>query len=435
MIGNISLGIAFVAGRNLVPHPATGKTAFLIINLYFNTEEGNKIVEGFIDNMSGYVNGGLSVEFYDGRVIGEGKCRVVIKHPKVIKDILRDPEMGFGEHYMKGNIEVKGSLEDLLCGCMRYFSNKKKFSESNLLRLILRFFGILKYIETKEVQRHYDLGNDFYSLWLDDSLTYSCAFFRSKDSTLEEAQQEKRRIIYEKLQLKEGDRLLDIGCGWGSIILEAAKLYDIKAVGITVSKQQYDYVKEKIKEYDLGRKVEVYLLHYEDLPKLGLKFNKIVSVGMFEHVGKGRHRRFFEIVSSALEDGGLFLLHTIGKVHPSSQSRWIRKYIFPGGYLPSIEEVLRAIIGFDFNLIDLDDWRIHYYFTLKEWLRRFYQVSQYVIEKYGQDFFRMWELYLTASAVSFYTGSNHLFQFLFSKGVVNDYPVMRRVFHEPLFVF
>lgn len=218
----------------------------------------------------------------------------------------------------------------------------------------------------------------------------------------------------------------------GSIILESAKLYPITTVGIILSKNQYEYVKERIKQEGLKGRVEVYLMHYEDLPKLGLKFNKVVSVGMFEHVGKGRHRKFFEVVSKIMEDGGLFLLHTIGKVHPSSQSRWIRKYIFPGGYLPSIEEVLRAVRHLDFNLIDVDDWRFHYYFTLKEWLRRFYSVGDYVKEKYGEEFFRMWELYLVTSAVSFYNGSNHLLQFLFSKGVVNNYLVMRRSFLQPL---
>ncbi len=173
-------------------------------------------------------------------------------------------------------------------------------------------------------------------------------------------------------------------------------------------------------------------MHYEDLPKLGMTFNKIVSVGMYEHVGKGRHRRFFETVASLLDKGGLFLLHTIGKVHPSSQSRWIRKYIFPGGYLPSIEEVLKASRDLGLEFIDLDDWRLHYYYTLKEWKRRFFMHRDWVISTYGEEFFRMWELYLTASAVSFYIGSNHLFQFLFSKGVLNDYPVMRRSLGQPL---
>lgn len=340
--------------------------------------------------------------------------------------------MGFGEHYMKGNIQIIGDLEKFLRGCMKYLKDGGEKLRFMPLRSLLKILGLLKFVEEKEVQRHYDLGNDFYSLWLDSSMTYSCAFFKSPDCTLEEAQEEKRRIIYEKLQLSEGDRLLDIGCGWGSIILESTKLYPITAVGITISKNQYEYVKERIKQEGLEGRVEVYLMHYEDLPKLGVKFNKVVSVGMFEHVGKGRHRKFFEVVSKIMEDGGLFLLHTIGKVHPSSQSRWIRKYIFPGGYLPSIEEVLRAVRHLDFNLIDIDDWRLHYYFTLKEWLRRFYSVGDYVKEKYGEEFFRMWELYLVASAVSFYNGSNHLFQFLFSKGVVNNYPVMRRSFLQPL---
>jgi cyclopropane-fatty-acyl-phospholipid synthase len=390
------------------------------------------MIENLVKDLAKFVEGGLSVELYDGRVIGEGKCKVVVKDPKVIRDIIRDPEMGFGEHYMKGNIQIIGDLEKFLRGCMKYFKDRGEKLRFMPLRSLLKVLGLLKFIEKREVQRHYDLGNDFYSLWLDSSMTYSCAFFKSPDCTLEEAQEEKRRIIYEKLQLSEGDRLLDIGCGWGSIILESAKLYPITAVGITLSKNQHEYVKEKIKQEGLEGRVEVHFMHYEDLPKLGLKFNKVVSVGMFEHVGKGRHRKFFEVVSKIMEDGGLFLLHTIGKVHPSSQSRWIRKYIFPGGYLPSIEEVLRAVRHLDFNLIDIDDWRLHYYFTLKEWLRRFYSVGDYVKEKYGEEFFRMWELYLVASAVSFYNGSNHLFQFLFSKGVVNNYPVMKRSFLQPL---
>ncbi|ADC89338.1 Cyclopropane-fatty-acyl-phospholipid synthase [Thermocrinis albus DSM 14484] len=383
-----------------------------------------------VEGLSEFVPGGITVELPGGTRVGAGSCRVVIKDDRVLRDILRDPEMGFGEHYMKGNLAVEGDLESFLRGCFLYLQRKKE--EKNLgfdlMRALLRMLGLIRRWEEREVRKHYDLGNEFYSLWLDSSMTYSCAFFASPGMTLEHAQQEKRRIIYEKLQLTEGDTLLDIGCGWGSIITEVATLYPIRAVGITLSKNQYQYVKEKILQEGLEGRVEVYLMHYEELPKLGRKFNKVVSVGMFEHVGKGRHRKFFQVVSDILEEGGLFLLHTIGKVHPSSQSRWIRKYIFPGGYIPSIEEILRACEGLGFNLIDIDDWRIHYYRTLKEWRKRFHQNKDHVISLYGEEFFRMWDLYLTASAVSFYVGSNHLFQFLFSKGVINSYPVMRRVF-------
>lgn len=173
------------------------------------------MIENLVKDLAKFVEGGLSVELYDGRVIGEGKCKVVVKDPKVIRDIIRDTEMGFGEHYMKGNIHIIGDLEKFLRGCMKYLKDGGEKLRFMPLRSLLKILGLLKFVEEKEVQRHYDLGNDFYSLWLDSSMTYSCAFFKSLDCTLEEAQEEKRRIIYEKLQLSEGDRLLDIGCGWG----------------------------------------------------------------------------------------------------------------------------------------------------------------------------------------------------------------------------
>jgi cyclopropane-fatty-acyl-phospholipid synthase len=292
------------------------------------------MIENLVKNLSKFVEGGLSVELYDSRVIGEGKCKVVVKDPKVIRDIVKDPEIGFGEHYMKGNIQIIGDLEKFLRGCMKYFKDEGEKLRFMPRRSLLKILGLLKFVEKKQVQRHYDLRNDFYSLWLDSSMTYSCAFFKSPDCTLEEAQEEKRRIIYEKLQLSEGDRLLDIGCGWGSIILESAKLYPITAVGIILSKNQYEYVKERIKQEGLEGRVEVYLMHYEDLPKLGLKFNKVVSVGMFEHVGKGRHRKFFEVVSKIMEEGGtVFATHH--RKGPSFFAEQVDKKIHIPRWLPS----------------------------------------------------------------------------------------------------
>ena len=396
------------------------------------------MIEKIVEGISERLDGGLAVEFPDGQRIGSGTNILKVLRKEVVRDILSDPEMGFCEAYARGDVLVYGDIEKFLIACMSYMASKESKVHGDILsyafRTFLRMLRLIKNLESREVSKHYDLGNDFYKLWLDSSMTYSCAFFSEPNMDLEEAQREKRRIIYEKLQLKEGDRLLDIGCGWGSIILESASLYGVQSVGITVSKNQYEFVKERIRELGMEGKVEVYLMHYEDLPNLKKKFNKVVSVGMFEHVGKGRHRDFFQVVSSIMEEGGLFLLHTIGKVHPSSQSRWIRKYIFPGGYIPSIEEVLRSIRGLGFNLIDIDDWRQHYYLTLKSWRNRFHQAREWVVENYGEEFFRMWDLYLITSAVSFYIGSNHLFQFLFSKGVLNSYPVMRRCLGQPLLV-
>ncbi len=389
-----------------------------------------RVVRKILEDVNSKAEESVGVRFPDGREIPEGRVdhRVVFKSWDALKRTLKDLEMGFGEGYMRGEIEVEGDLERVLIAGSRYLNGlegSRGFS-ALLFRVANALSAVNKVREKRNVQHHYDLGDEFYRLWLDESMTYSCAFFPSPDASLEEAQREKRRIIFEKLLLEEGDRLLDIGCGWGSIILEAAQEYGAHSVGITLSENQYRHVREEIRRRGLEGKVEVYLMHYVDLPRLGKKFNKVVSVGMFEHVGREHYRTFFRTVSSVMEEGGLFLLHTIGKVHPGSQSRWIRKYIFPGGYLPGIAEVLCAFEGMDFCLIDLDDWRPHYYRTLKEWRRRFWEKVDTVREMYGEEFVRMWDLYLVASAVSFYTGSNHLFQFLLSKGVKNDYPLMRR---------
>lgn len=231
--------------------------------------------------------------------------------------------------------------------------------------------------------------------------------------------------------LEEGDKLLDIGCGWGSIILESAKEFKLKkVVGITLSKNQYLYVKEKIREEGLEDVVEVYLMHYKDLKGLGEKFNKVVSVGMFEHVGRTNFIKFFKTVKEVMEEGGLFLLHTIGKLLPEKPSKFIRTYIFPGGYIPSLVEILYSAFPLGFTLIDIDNWRMHYYKTLKAWLKNFYKNRDWVVERYGEEFFRMWELYLVGSAVSFYCASNYLFQVLMAKGLKNDYPTITYNFNE-----
>jgi len=389
-----------------------------------------KVLEKVILEINARGEEPIGIRLPDGRDIpaGDVKHRVIFKNRKAFERTMKDMEMGFGEGYMRGDITVDGDLEKVLIAGSRYVREIEKKAKN--FSLFFKFGGTFAFInklkERRNVQHHYDLGNDFYKLWLDESMTYSCAFFSSQDMSLEEAQREKRRIIFEKLLLEEGDTLLDVGCGWGSLIIEAAREYGVRSVGITLSENQYRYVKELVRELGLGGKVDVYLMHYADLPKLGIKFNKVVSVGMFEHVGREKYRVFFRTIEKVMEDGGLFLLHTIGKVHPAPQSRWIRKYIFPGGYLPAIPEVLCAFEGLDFCLIDIDDWRPHYYRTLKEWRRRFLSNVEKIRKTYGDEFVRMWDLYLISSAVSFYTGSNHLFQFLLSKGTKNDYPVMKR---------
>ena len=388
------------------------------------------IIEKIVDKLNEGYSEKIGVELPNGKKIPEEEVKHLVRFKtwEALNYTLKDPEMGFGESYMNGDIEVEGSLEEVIKRGMGLFRDTKRGEK---LMGIIRHIPLFRtYRDEKNVRHHYDLGNDFYRLWLDESMTYSCAFFENPEMSIEEAQSLKRRIIFEKLRLKEGDRLLDIGCGWGSIILEAAELYGVNSVGITLSENQYEYVREKIREKGLEDKVEVYKLHYKDLPKLGKKFNKVVSVGMFEHVGRENYRLFFETVYRIMEEKGLFLLHTIGKFHPDTQSRWIRKYIFPGGYLPSISEIEESLRGLDFYLIDLDNWRMHYYWTLQKWKERFLKNVDKVKKMFDERFVRMWELYLTSAAVSFLIGSNYVFQILLSKGVKNDYPVIERKFME-----
>lgn len=396
-------------------------------------------IQELLDTVNKFSDKGIGLLLPDGYKL-EPSFRGVdiwirVRNWDILKRMVADPEMAFGEGYMWGDVEVDGDLEEVLVAGNRFVRHleEKKSLLSSLKDLCLCFLGFfLKGVnvnkESRNVQYHYDLGNDFYSLWLDESLTYSCAFFENPELSIEEAQREKRKIIYEKLLLKEGDLLVDIGCGWGSIIIEAAKDIGVRTVGITVSKEQFEYVKKKIEEENLGNKVEVYLMHYVDLPKLGKKFDKVVSVGMFEHVGCENIRRFFEVVGSVIKDGGLFLLHTIGKEHKGKTSRWMTKYIFPGGYLPCIADIMSGIKGLGFSLIDIDDWRMHYYLTLKKWRERFVKNIEQIKRMYGDVFVRMWYFYLTTSMSAFRAGNVHVFQFLFSKGQLNNYPVIKRQF-------
>jgi cyclopropane-fatty-acyl-phospholipid synthase len=390
------------------------------------------LVQKTLDEINKDAQYGISVILPDGKKYGNGKNIVIIKNKQALSDIIKDIEIGFCENYLHKNIEIKGSLEEVIIDALR-FSNKFEMKKNFKYYLFNTYKKLLKLLnkdvqqEIKNIQYHYDLDNDFYKKWLDESMTYSCGFFENKNMTLEDAQELKRKIIYEKLLLKKDDIFLDIGCGWGSIIIEAAKKIGCKSIGITLSQNQYEYIVDLINREGLDDKVEVHMMHYKDLVNFKYKFTKIVSVGMFEHVGRENLNDFFKTVKKVMTDDGLFLLHYIGKIETViNQQNWITKRIFPGGYLPSLEEIFPIIRKNRFGFIDLDNWRMHYYYTLKEWYKRFSNIKEYVIQRFGEEFYRMWELYLLGSAALFYIGDIYLFQILISKKVNNDYPIIER---------
>lgn len=280
--------------------------------------------------------------------------------------------------------------------------------------------------QKQNIQSHYDLGNDFFSLWLDDTMTYSCAYFKDPDMSLHDAQIEKINHTLRKLNLKEDEKLLDIGSGWGYLVVKAAQDYKVKALGITLSEEQYVASKELIKKSGVEDRVEIRLVNYQDLDENEMQFDKIVSVGMFEHVGKENMEKYFQKVNKLLVDKGLFLLHTINVPENSegdSFGEWLKEYIFPGGYLPSLRELVWILPKYDFHLIHLESLRMNYAITLDRWYENYSLCKKEVEAKYGKQFERRWGFYLKGCAKAFRTSGLDVHQLLFSKKLNNELPL------------
>ena len=370
----------------------------------------------------------FKVIFKDGKVvdIGNGNPKFVIKVNDNIdkKLLLTSTSLALGEAYMDKKLDMEsGDLYDVLdivLGKLDTFD----VNESALSKLI--FTSTSKKNQKKEVTSHYDIGNNFYSLWLDETMSYSCAYFKNEDDTLYEAQINKIDHILKKLQLKEGMSLLDIGCGWGYLLIEAAKKYKVNGVGITLSEQQYLKFKERIKEENLEEYLTAELMDYRDLEKSKLKFDRVVSVGMLEHVGRDNYDLFFKNVDTVLKEQGLFLLHFISGRKENSGDPWIKKYIFPGGVIPSLREIINLGSEMNYYTLDVESLRRHYHKTLLCWYDNYKKNIDKISNMFDERFVRMWELYLSSCAASFNNGMIDLHQIVFSKGNNNNLEMTRQ---------
>lgn len=362
----------------------------------------------------------FEIKFWDGSSEnysqGEPAFKIIFNEPIPKSDIIKNPSLAFGEGYMTNKIEIEGSVQKVI---ESIYNNKESFlSNSNMYeKLLEKASNNIKHSK-ENIEFHYDIGNDFYKLWLDDSMTYSCAYFKSLDDSLTKAQKNKVEHILHKLDLKEGETLLDIGCGWGELIISAAKEYKVKATGITLSTEQLAKVKERIENEKLDDLVKVQLIDYRNLKNS--KFDKIVSVGMLEHVGKDHISEYFSAIDNLLNDKGLSLLHCITSVTDGGNNTWIDKYIFPGGYVPSISELISFISDKNFSVIDVENLRLHYGRTLEHWANNFENALPEIRKTKDETFIKMWRLYLNACAASFNYGNVHIHQFLFGKGVNNE---------------
>lgn len=367
----------------------------------------------------------FTVKFKDAEYsIGEGQPQfsVFFKEPLPVTKLLTNTSITLGEAYMDGNIEIDHNFFEVLTYIL---SQDNKFTSEKSRFTKFMAAASSKSKQAADVRKHYDIGNDFYKLWLDSTMSYSCAYFKDPNDTLEQAQQHKIDYILEKLYLKEGMNLLDIGCGWGSILIAAAKKYKVKGVGITLSQQQYEKFTKQIIKEDLEDLLTVRLMDYRDLPELNQKFQRIVSVGMLEHVGRTNYPAFIDSATKVLDDGGLFLLHFISQVKEVSDYGWIQKYIFPGGEIPSLREIIHLMSDSNMRVLDVEDLRRHYTKTLLCWAQNFMDKLPEVRQMFDEKFIRMWKLYLYGCAAAFWVGNIEIHQVLLSKGINNDLPMTR----------
>lgn len=356
--------------------------------------------------------------------IGEGEPEFTVNFKKPIPaySLMTSTSLALGEAYMDGDLEVEGDLYHALnhfLGQMGNFST----DESALKKLI--FTSKSKKNQQKEVRSHYDIGNEFYKLWLDDTMSYSCGYFQNEDDTLTQAQMGKVDYILKKLHLKDGMSLLDIGCGWGYLLIEAAKKYGVHGLGITLSKEQYKEFGRRIEKEHLEQLLEVRLMDYRDLPKRGQQFDRVVSIGMVEHVGRGNYEEFMECVKSVLKPGGIFLLHFISALKEYPGDPWVKKYIFPGGVVPSLREIIHIAGNMRFYTAGVESLRRHYNRTLLCWNSNFQKHRGEVVEMFDERFARMWELFLCSCAATFMNGVIDLHQIIFTNDVNNELPMTK----------
>ena len=333
------------------------------------------------------------------------------------------PDLYFGEAYSNGDIQIEnGSLTDFLDIALMNIGR----GELNFFSMLInKLYGSYRYLTNfnfikkskMNVAHHYDLSDELYSLFLDPKKQYSCGYFINENDTLEDAQNNKIQHIIKKLNIKPNQKVLDIGCGWGSLAIDIAKSNNCEVTGITLSENQFNYCVKKAKKLNLENQVTFKLIDYRQLDE---KFDRIVSVGMFEHVGRKFYKNFFKKIDNLLKDDGVSLVHTIGSVNPPRDPHpWITKYIFPGGYTPSLSEVVTPVEKAGLIVSDIEVLKLHYSHTLRHWKENCIKNKIQIINMFDEKFFRMWEFYLASCESAFKWGDQVVYQFQLTKNYMS----------------
>ncbi len=348
-----------------------------------------------------------------------------LQAPNAERRILLNPRLGLGETYMDGEVSVDDDDIMGLVELVRRNNPWEKGGEIGKRKSLKKFLGQLARPlrqmngianSRRNVVHHYDLSNDFYRLWLDADMQYSCAYWSEANDTLERAQLAKKAHIAAKLALQPGQKVLDIGCGWGGMAIYLNQVADVDVLGITLSEEQLKLARERAQAAGVAKRVKFELLDYRVLAKRAPGyFDRIVSVGMFEHVGVPQYETFFRACANLLKDDGVMLLHTIGRFgSPGATDAFTRKYIFPGGYIPALSETLAASEKMKLIASDVETLRLHYAMTLREWYARVQLHRDAIIAQYDERFYRMWIFYLAGATAAFESGGmgNYQIQFV-----------------------
>jgi len=356
------------------------------------------------------------------RVAALGRVRIADR--QTLLGLLRNPRLGFGDAYSDGRIEIEGDLVQLL-GFV-YRSSKPSGAGSSLVQRVGEWLNRPRrntlHGSRENIHRHYDLGNEFYALWLDQTMSYTCAYFPTTEATLEQAQVAKMDHVCRKLRLRAGESVVEAGCGWGSLALHMASRYGAKVRAFNISGEQIRYARQRAKDLGLDGRVEYVEDDYRNITG---RYDVFVSVGMLEHVGCENYPELGRVVRGALSAEGRGLIHSIGRNRPQPLHAWIERRIFPGAYAPSLGEMMQIFEPWDLSVIDVENIRLHYALTLRQWLARYESALDQVRARFDEFFVRMWRLYLAGSIAAFETGTMQLFQVLFTIQENNQLPLTR----------
>jgi cyclopropane-fatty-acyl-phospholipid synthase len=390
---------------------------------------GSRSVEGrLLARLLGYLgNPPLEFILWNGEhIVPPGVAsvaRVQVSNRATLLGILADPQVRFPDAYSEGRLEIEGDLVQLLEAV--YHAGRTSPQPSALRRLVESLHR--PHVNTlagsrENIHHHYDIGNDFYSLWLGRTMAYTCAYYPTPTATLDEAQIAKMDHVCRKLRLRAGETVVEAGCGWGTLALHMARHYGVKVRAFNISREQVAYARERAVREGLSSQVEYV---QDDYRNVSGSYDAFVSVGMLEHVGLINYPELGGVVARCIGSSGRGFIHSIGRNRPSPLSPWIEKRIFPGAYPPSLAEMMRIFEPYDFSVLDVENLRLHYAQTLRDWLALFEATTGRVREMFDEKFVRMWRMYLAGSIAGFTTGALQLFQVLFAPRDNNAVPMTR----------